>query len=948
MHTYTNSYHKKLSKKEQRRRDYVRNAPKNRFKRILWRLNPKNTWGFLQTREGRIFALKLAGGAFAFFILLVGGVYAFYKSELPSPDEVNGRIQAQTTQFYDRKGETLLFEVYGDQNRTVVEQDEISEHMLNATVAIEDKEFYNHGGFSVRGITRAFINNITSSDGSVQGGSTITQQYIKNALLTSDQRIERKVKELILSIELERLYSKDEILTAYLNEIPYGSLEYGVEAASQSFFDKPAKDLTPDEAALLAAIPQAPTRYSPYNEDTSLLLARQDTVLTSMEKEGYLSAKEAKEAKEVDTLAKLNRNRNKYAGIIAPHFVLEAQKELEDKYTAPVVNQSGWKVITSLDLELQQTAEKVAAENIDRVENMGGDNLALALGDQDNGQILAMVGSRDFEYPEYGAFNAATAPRQPGSSFKPYAYAELFETGKWGPGSILYDLQTDFGGGYIPKNFNTGQFSGAITVRRALGQSLNIPAVKALYIAGMDNTLDQAGAQGITTLEDRSRFGLSVVLGAGEVKLADHVTGYEAFANGGIHYDQTYVLKIEAPDGEVIEDNTKPKGKRVLNEEVAYLVTDMMADRNVRFGALNAVNVNTAIKTGTTSDVKDFWTMGFSNHITGGVWVGNHDNKRMAFGASSLSIAPIFTSLMNEVHEVKGWESEEFKRPDGLKTVTLDSDTGKPPTDATTRTHTDIFSSNYTSPTAGKEVSYTIDTISGKLATDCTPESTKKTVTGDGIEPEIPESDPSYSRWAAPIRGYAAGIGRSFGGAAPTETDDVHNCSDTLPSVNSISVSPSGSNYQISASVSGGTHGLQSISFNVDGAEVSNQAISGSGIYSATVALAAGSHSIVVNVTDAAGYVGSDSTNTTTTSFSANSPSGTSSSPVTFSWSQDSSASSYIVRWSGTSNGSKSVAGQSNTSTVQSLPSGSYSWYVESYSGGGFLRSTNTLNFTIP
>ena len=854
LYTYTNSYHQKLSKKEQRHRDYVRGAPKSRIKRILWYINPKRWKYLLFTHQGRIKLAKFAAACFAVLILFSVGMYAYFKSELPSPEELNGRGLAQTTKFYDNKGEKLLFEVYGDQKRTIVKEKEISKYMRNATVAIEDKDYYKHGGFSIKGITRAFINNLFNR--STQGGSTITQQYIKNALLTNDRKITRKIKELILSIELERLYNKEEILTAYLNEIPYGSLEYGVEAVSQSFFDKPAKDLTLDEAAMLAAIPQAPTLYSPYSSDPSLLLARQDTVIDRMQEQGYITKAEAKEAKKVDTLAKLSTNRNRYKGVVAPHFVLEAQKELEADYGATTVNKSGWKVITSLDLELQATAEKVAAEKIGLVERSGGDNLALTLGDQRTGQIKAMVGSRDFNYPGYGAFNAATASRQPGSSFKPYAYAELFETGKWGPGSVLYDLKTDFGG-YEPTNFNKGEQNGAIPIRRAIGKSLNIPAVKALYIAGIDNVIDQAQAQGITTLKDRKRFGLALVLGAGEVKLADHVTGYEAFANGGLHYDQTYIQKIEAPNGDVVKDNTKPKGKRVLDEQVAYLMTNILSDRSVR--SVNGVGVTAALKTGTTSDTKDFWTMGYSDYITAGVWVGNHDNTEMG-ASSSLTISPIWVQLMNEVHKQKNWPSREFNKPAGIKQVTLDSDTGRTPTEATKRKHSDIFASNYIAPKAGAQVSYTIDTISGKLATDCTPEGTKQTVNGDGIDAEIAKDDPAYNRWASPIKAYAAKIGRAFGAGKPTATDDVHNCSDAKPVVNSVNVSPSGGSYVISANVSQGTHPLTEISFSVDGTGVGVQGGAGSGNYVASVAMTAGSHTVSVTAKDSLGYSDEGST----------------------------------------------------------------------------------------
>ncbi len=939
LHTYTNSYHKKLSNKEQRRRNFHKNAPDSRLKRIFWRMHPKHAMSYWFSKDGLKTLGKLAGAGLVAMFLIVAGVYAFYKSELPNPNETNSRVLAQTTKFYDRTGKTLLFEVYGDQNRTVVKGDQISDNIRNATVAIEDKDFYNHGGFSVRGISRAFINNVSSKGGGTQGGSTITQQYIKNALLTNDKRIERKVKELILSVEMERLYSKDEILTFYLNEIPYGSLEYGVEAASKSFFDKSAKDLTIDEAAILAAIPQAPTLYSPYAEDTSLLIARRNTVIDKMAEQGYIKESEAKEAKDTNTLKNLNRNRNRYDGVIAPHFVLEAQKELEKKYTAPVVNQSGWKVTTSLDLDQQKVAEKVTKDRIGLVDNIGADNMAITLGDQKTGQITAMVGSRDFNHPKYGAYNAAKALRQPGSSFKPYAYAELFETGKWGPGSIMYDLKTDFGN-YEPTNFNKNEQNGAITIRKALGRSLNIPAVKALYIAGLDNVIDQAKAQGITTLNDRDRYGLALVLGAGEVKLADHVTGYEAFANGGIHYEQSYVRKIEAPDGEVIEDNTKPKGKRVLDEQAAYLMSDILSDRGVRTGALNNVNVKTAIKTGTTTDVKDLWTMGYSNHITGGVWVGNHDSTKMNT-SSSLTIAPIFTQLMNEVHAKKGWKSEDFKKPAGIKTVTLDNQTGKKPTSASGNTHTDLFASNYSPIISGKKVSYTVDKISGKQATDCTPEGTREQVTGDGIEPEIGKDDPAYERWAKPIRAYASRTGRSFGGAKPTSSDDVHKCSDEKPSVKDIEITESGSQYRINASIKQGTHPLSKVIFKVDGREVAAQGAGKSGTYSKTVSLPSGSHTISVFVEDKVGYSGSASKSVNASGggdLTANSPSGETGTLVNFNWSGGSGP--FTVEWKGQSSGSITTPGQSASKT---LAVGNYQWRVTDSSG----KKSSWRNFEV-
>lgn len=941
LHTYTNSYHhSKLSAKESRRREHLSRLPKSRGKRILWYLNPKNSFSYwLGSKEGRKRLLRYGGYGLAGLLVLTVGTYAYFRQTLPSPDKVNSRVLAQTTKFYDSSGKKLLFEVYGDKNRTVVKGDEISQYMRDATVAIEDKDFYKHGGFSIKGITRAFFGNLFSRE-ITGGGSTITQQYIKNALLTNEQVLTRKIKELILSIEIERLYTKDEILTAYLNEIPFGSMEYGVEAASKSFFDKSAKDLTIDEAAMLAALPQAPSLYSPYNKDTSLLEARQDTVIDRMNEQGYITDKQAKEAKEADTLKNLNRNRNRFAGVTAPHFVLEAQKELEKEYGAATVNQSGWKVITSLDLKLQKTTEKVVKDNIGLVEGVGADNLAITMGDQKTGHIKAMVGSRDFDYPEFGAFNAATAPRQPGSSFKPYAYAELFETGKWSPGSVLYDLKTDFGN-YTPTNFNKFEQNGPITIRRALGRSLNIPAVKALHIAGIDNVIDQAKSQGISDLNDRELYGLALVLGAGEVKLADHVTGYEAFANGGTHYKQSYVKKITSPGGETIWDNTKGQNEgRVLDESAAYEITSILSDRSVRTGVLNGVNVNAAVKTGTTSNVKDLWTMGYSDHITAGVWVGNHDNKEMST-SSSLAIAPIWVQLMNEAHAKMNWQSRDFKKPEGIKNVSFDSDTGKAPTGATKRRHTDIAGKSFTVPKSGRQTSYEIDKISGKLATNCTPDSTREKVSGGGLDAEIPDSDPLYDNWAQPIRAYANRIGRAFGSTKPTEKDDVHKCSDKEPSVSNISITPSGSQYTIKANVSKGTHPLKSVSIIVNGQKVYSKGARSSGVHSTTVTGKSGNNTVRVTVQDEVGYSGEANSSFDGESITAISPSGGSvSSPVTFRWNGGSSP--FTVQWKGASSGSSTSF--SNQKTQGGLSSGNYQWRVTDDNGLSSTWRSFTVN----
>ncbi len=918
--------HTKLSKKEHNRRTYLKNAPEGRIKRILWRLHPKRVAKYWFSKRGGKMMLKLGAAGFIVLVVASFGVYAYFRSELPNPDEVNSKVLAENTRFYDRTGKTLLFELSGDQNRRIVKFKDMSPNIKEATIAIEDQDFYQHGGFSLRGITRAFINNALGKTGSVQGGSTITQQYVKNSFLTKEKSYTRKIKELILSVELERIYSKDEILNLYLNEIPYGGTIYGVESAAQNYFDKSAKDLTVDEAAFLASIPQQPGLYNPCDQSRftkDQFLVRQDRVISNMKKTGDIDAKQAKDATEADTLSRVNCSFNPYKDAIAPHFVDEVQKQLLETYGQALVRQGGLEVKTTLDLPTQTLAEKTVKDFLPLVDSVGGDNMALTAGDQRNGQIMAMVGSREYGYKDYGSYNAATALRQPGSSFKPYAYAELFETGKWGPGSTLYDLKTDFNG-YVPLNFNEKQFNGAIPIRRALGQSLNIPAVKALHIAGIDNVIAQAKSQGISSLNDRERYGLAIVLGAGEVKLSDMVTAYGSFATNGVHYDQTYILKVTNSKGEVLQENNKQPGKRVLDDQVAYLIGDMLSDRSVRAGVLNGLKNNVAVKTGTTSDVKDFWTMGYSDYITAGVWVGNHDNKRMGYRQSSLSIAPIFVSFMNDIHAQNGWEGKDFEKPKGLKQVTLDLDTGKIPTSGGGKKTTDLFPSYYTPGKVESKQQFVIDTVSGKLATDCTPANTREQVSSNGIDAEIPSSDPMYASWLKPIRAWAASRGRAAGGgggasANASEKDDIHKCDDTKAAISSISATDiGGGRYRLTATVSQGTHALESVNFSVDGAQVGATNASGSGAFSIETNLTGGSHNVSVKVVDKAKYEVEGSSTVTvagaSNGFDIIGPSGNvGGGNKTLKWTSEPSASNYLVSWncSGGPSGSTSTAGTS-------------------------------------
>lgn len=931
--------------------------PSSPVKRFFYRLHPKQLKAYWFSRSGLIMLLRI--GAVGLLFLL--GVFLWFSKDIPTQEEINARRKAAATKFYDRTGETLLFEVYGDVNRTIVERDRISDNMRHATIAIEDKDFYNHGAFSVSGILRSVFYKLTGRTNNLQGGSTITQQYVKNAVLSPERSLTRKIKELIVSVRIEQLYTKDEILTFYLNEIPYGAQEYGVEAAANSFFDKSASDLTIDEAALLASVPQAPSFYSPYGNNLGILVDRQHTTINAMHEQGYITAEERDAALATDTLAKINDERSLYRNIKAPHFVLWVQEQLEKQYGTQTVLEGGLVVITTLDMDKQEIAEEAIKNGMPEVVRRNGDNAALTAADVDTSQVLAMVGSRDFNYPKYGSFNAALAGRQPGSSFKPYVYSELFKSGKWGPGSVVYDVVTDFGGGYKPTNFNKVS-SGAMPIRRALAESKNVPAVKALYMAGVDNSIAQAKRMGITTLNaPAGTYGLSLVLGAGEVRLADHVNGYATFARGGIFKEQVTVLKVSDQQGKVLEEWTPTEGESVLDEEIAYLITDVLSDSRARtatYGTnqshIDVAGLTHAVKTGTTDLARDGWMMGYSTDIAAGVWVGNHDNVPMR-STTSRQTGPIFTEFMRRVHE--GRKDEEFKRPEGIKSVKLDSLTGKVPNEATKSTHTDIFPSFYKAPKADDANKVVLDSVSKKLATKCTPERAKEEVLSNGIDAEIPRDDPAYSRWLGAIKARYPTAGT---GGTTTEKDDVHDCSDKKPEISLDATHLFGSTYRLEAEVTEKDFDVTTVNFLADGQIVSSQAISGSGTYSYTHTLSStGAHTFAADVIDKVLYDNRASvnvnptqlTNSNDNGFTLVAPANNSSAgfPVGLDWDAHSQANKYEV-WLKKPGGTFTLLNTTSSTSTNCLgncsDNGSYQWYVKALFDDYVIQQTKQFNFT--
>ncbi|MBU4375641.1 penicillin-binding protein [Patescibacteria group bacterium] len=736
----------------------------------------KSSWGnknkFAKPKRHKLspkifgFLLKYSAVLLALFVLFLFISVLWLSRSLPDPNKLINRQVAQSTKIYDRTGETILYEIHGAKKRTLVGLDDIPEYLKKATIAIEDKDFYIHGGFSVWAMFRTSITNILR--GQKAGGSTLTQQLIKNAVLSSEKTYTRKIKELLLAYRVEKKFSKDEILQMYLNEIPYGSTSYGVEAASRRYFNKSAKDISLAEAAILAALPQAPSRYSPYGSNKDLLIDRQHYILDLMAKQGYITEEEAKEAKKEEVEFKEQSD-----NITAPHFIMYIKELLSETYGEKMVEQEGLKIYTTIDLYKQKIAEEVIAELAEKNEtSYNASNAALISIDPKTGQILAMVGSRDYFNDDIdGQVNVILQPRQPGSSFKPMVYAASFIKG-YTPDTVLYDVVTNFSNDpdepYEPHNYDN-QEHGPVTIKKALAGSLNIPAVKAIYLAGTENVFDLADNLGYTTLSDRSRFGLSLVLGGGEVKLIEHANAYSAFAREGELRPVSGILRIEDKDGKIIEE-FKDKKKKVFDANIARMINGILSDNSARayaFGEENWLTLGSrpvAAKTGTTNDYRDAWTIGYTPSIVTGVWVGNNDNSEMKRGAAGGSAAaPIWHNFMQRV--LGDTPIEYFN-------AAKKEETGKPVLDGLT----------------SGEIKVQIDRASGLLATEYTPESfmeerifkeshcilyylDKDDPRGD--PPKDPSKDPQFDLWESRVLEWAEKQGVATS-APPTGYDNVH------------------------------------------------------------------------------------------------------------------------------------------------------------------------------
>lgn len=831
---------KRKAKKDTRAREkaeYLATLPKHPLKRIAYRLHPKRVAKYWFSKRGAITLLKGVGVMAAVFILMALALFAYYRKDLDAirPETLDARVKSTVTTYYDRNGKVLWEDKGSGDYTLVVDGDKITKYMREATVAIEDKEFYQHGGVSISGILRAFLNN--TQGGSTQGGSTLTQQLVKQVFFSKQQAnerglagIPRKIKEMILAIEVERMYSKDQILTLYLNESPYGGRRNGVESAAQTYFGKSAKDLTLAESALLAAIPNNPTVYNPYNADGhDSLIARQHKVLDNMVDLGYITRAQAEEAKNVAILDTIKPLADQLAGIKAPHFVLMVRDQLEQELGQTVVGSGGLKVYTTLDLDIQQKVE----DNMNAIfsGNMtdrdcgytncssyaGFSNGAAAIEDTKTGQLLALVGSRDFNYPGFGQDNAAVAFLQPASSVKPFVYAQLFQdqgTGKqnYGSGSVLSDTKTTFEGipPYTPQDADQ-KYQGNITIRQALDRSRNIPAVKAMVVAGKEKvwkTIRDMGDTYYCTQGTESQTGFASAIGSCGTRLVDHVNAYASLGRMGVYIPQTTVLKVVNSTGQVLKQYKAESGTQVVNQQAAYIVADIMADSKARAGLgwnqdylpyLNKLGVKTGVKTGTSNGEvngkvvsKDIWTVGFTPTLSMAVWFGNSDNSVLRSGNSLIpamfydrTMADVVTKYVNDK---KASYSDWYKAPSGIQTI-----------------GNELYPSYY-KKAAVTNTTLTFDKVSKKKATACTPSAAKielgVTKTVDPVSKKDVYTSPD---------GYDA-----------DNDDDSHQCGDAQPVVSFGSIHSD----TVAVSVSQGKFPLQHVDVTCGATSILSQDVS--------------------------------------------------------------------------------------------------------------------------
>ena len=860
---YSNLSHNHRVKKDQksrRRAEHLASLPKQPFKRLMYRLNPKNFARYWFSREGMILALKIAGVTILIIGILVGGMFIYFRKDLEAirPGELSKRVQSTVNTYLDRNGKVLWEDKGNGDYKLVVEDNELSKYIKDATVAIEDKDFYKHGAISLTGLFRAFVNNLTG--GSTQGGSTLTQQLVKQVFFADEAQarglagIPRKIKEMFLAIEVERMYNKTQILNLYLNQSPYGGRRNGVESGAQTYFNKSAKDLNIAEAALLASIPQNPSVYNPYNvAGHKALLDRQQTVIGYMREQGYITKAQADEAKKYPILDRIAPEADQYANIKAPHFVQLVRSNLESEIGKATVGKGGLVIKTTLDIRIQNKLEEAMKDMFKSgtPEWAGFTNGAATVEDVQTGQIVAMMGSRNFKHPGFGQDNAATAYIQPGSSIKPLVYTELFQKkpdgqANYGSGTILKDENID--SIYGAKLYNADRtFRGNLTIRSSLATSRNVPAVKAMFISGVDKALEtihKLGATSYCTQGDEVNVGLASAIGGCGIKQVDLVNAYASLARNGVYKPTSTILEVKNRSGDILKKWSDPAGKNVIDSQSAYIVTDILHDEVARrpldgyfATGMYIPDVPTATKTGTSDkggDAKDIWMVSYSPVLSMAVWLGNSDASTLRNGTSKIP-GPIIDKVMAYAHKEvyakeKKWKLNDwFAKPKGIQTI-----------------GGEIYPSWWNKSQGQTNAKLIFDKVSKKRATDLTPP-------GAQIELDVTKLiDPVTKKtyYIAPD-GYNA-----------NQKDDAHKSNDAMPSA-SYSVTDNANNsYTVSINVSSGTFDTQSVRVVIGGAVVTTLAANGSDQYTYTVNLTSADTSqktVSVSITDRGYYTASGS-----------------------------------------------------------------------------------------
>ena len=932
--------------KAYRKAERLRGLPKSRLKRLAWRLNPKRQAAFWFSRDGGIMLLKIAGIAILVLFVLTLAVFAYFRKDLPNIKDISGSNLGGSISYYDRTGTVLLFEDYNAIKRVPVQSGDISNYLKDATIATEDRNFYSERGFDVRGIVRAAVNDIFHK-GNLQGGSTIDQQLVKLTQNWTQQRsLTRKAKELILAVELERTYTKDEILTGYLNIAPYGGVDYGAQAAASDYFHENAKDLTLPQAAMLAAIPQSPSYYSKYSPDfdQNAFTDRYNYVLDSMQQTGKITKQQAEDAKKTDVLAQIQPQQSKYAGILAPYFVLAAKNELSQRFLPNdknngSANVGGWKVITSLDMNLQKQAEQIVADNLSNVQRRTAglaDEEATVLENVPTGQIEALVGGVDFNNADHGKINYADSSLiAPGSSFKPYDYVTLINNNNnVGAGSVLYDTQgplpnypctthfvTSANPGNCLRDYD-GLQPGPITLRYALGGSRNIPAEKAmmeavpndhstLYVDSINKTISTASAMmdntylqsinqktyncykanidiNVATSSDQSQCYNASAIGDGAfLHLDDHVNGLATLAREGNAIPRTFITKITDASGKNIYQFKQPKPTQPVKQDAAYIVDNMASDPNASYlpGSCSATTCsklssggykfhrdngwNIAIKTGTTNNGFDGLMTAWDTQFAVASWVGNHTRNidiSSRTGTAMEYLTEPITRPMIEMANATISKPTNWTQPSDIKTAPA----------FVVRNHihygdiepspsTDLFPSWYIGgkSTTSANTSQTIDKVSGKVATNCTPAAAKQNAT-----------NANAATWNIDIwKGGSQSVGSSTASNSNSSnpTDDVHSCSDSPPTISITATDNGNGTATLAAFVSAGTHPFNdpqysqfpgTVTFSVNGQNVGSQPVNDpQDNVSMTYSIPSnGTYTVSATITDSVLYSATDST----------------------------------------------------------------------------------------